>query len=363
MKNYYIFFLGTKAQFIKTVPIINSINDENSEIYLYNTCQHYELTKSQIEKIKVNYIEHKITSNTEEIETIPKLIIWFLKNLIYILIFKDKNKKIFQKNSICIIHGNTISSLMGVFWSKRNKVRIAHVEGGYRSFNWLKPFPEEIIRYYVSKFSDFIFCFDETSKKNLEEMKIKGQIFKINKNTIYDTFKNKTLNSTGNSLIISLHRNENIYSTKKLSEIVNLIIQLNNKYFDKTVWYLHSQTRKRLLKSNLYKLLQDSGIHLEGIVDHEKFVEKLSSARCVLTDGESVIEECKIIGVPTYSIINKLENPNSISKNIFLYNNFLKFEYFFDNLNLFEIESELSRDISPSKEISNLLKKVIKQTF
>ena len=359
MKNYYIFFLGTKAQFIKTVPIINRINDDNSEIYLYNTSQHYELTKNQIEKIDINYIEYKVTANTEEIETIPKLLYWFVKSLINILIFKDINNTKFKKNAICIIHGNTLSSLLGLFWSKKNKIKVAHIEGGYRSFNWLKPFPEEIIRYYVSKFSDYIFCFDERSKKNLEEMKIKGQIIRINKNTIYDTFKTKSIEGKNNSLIISLHRNENIYSAKKLSKVVNLIIKLNDKYFDTTIWYLHSQTKKRLVKLGLYTLLEDSGIQLNDIVDHDIFLENISNAKCVLTDGESVIEECKIIGVPTYSIINNLENPNSMSKNIFLYNEFIRFEDFFDNLHLFRVESESNNDFSPSEEISKYLKQVI----
>tara|TARA_B100000902_G_C27318207_1_gene922614 strand:- start:3415 stop:4497 length:1083 start_codon:yes stop_codon:yes gene_type:complete len=359
MKNYYIFFLGTKAQFIKTVPVINRIDDNNAEIYLYNTSQHYELTKNQIEKIHINYIEHKVTDNIKEIDTVSSLLYWFVKNLTYILFFKDENNTKFQKNAICIIHGNTISSLLGLLWSKKNKIKIAHIEGGYRSFNWLKPFPEEIIRYYVSKFSDYIFCFDETSKKNLEEMKIKGQIIKINKNTIYDTFENKTIKESNDSLIVSLHRNENIYSTKKLTEVVNLIIELNNDTFDTTIWYLHSQTKKRLLKSGLYTLLEDSGIQLNNLTEHDDFLQMLSSAKCVLTDGESVIEECKIIGVPTYSIINKLENPNSISNNIFLYNDFKKHEDFFNNLDLYKIASELNYNISPSKEISNYLQKVI----
>ncbi len=359
MKNYYIFFLGTKAQFIKTVPIINKIDDINAEIYIYNTSQHYNLTKSQIKKIENKYIECRITKNTEEIETVPKLFFWFSKNLINILLFKDKNKSKFKKNAVCIIHGNTVSSLLGVFWSKKNKIRIAHVEGGYRSFNWLRPFPEEIIRYYVSKFSDYVFCFDEKSEQNLEEMNIKGKIIKINKNTIYDTVKSSTNQKIGDSLIVSLHRNENIYSTKKLSEIVNLIIELDDKYFTETTWYLHSQTKKRLRKTGLYNLLDNSGIQLKELVEHDVFLNSLSNAKCVLTDGESVIEECKIIGVPTYSIISKLENPNSINKNIFLYNEFKQYEVFFDNLRLFRADSGFNKEISPSREISNYLKGVI----
>ena len=38
----------------------------------------------------------------------------------------------------------------------------------------------------------------------------------------------------------------------------------------------------------------------------------------VITDGESVIEECKLLGVPTYALIDKLENVNADGNNIYL---------------------------------------------
>ena len=43
-----VFFLGTKAQFIKTIPVINTVDDQMFNIYLYNTCQHEDITNFEL---------------------------------------------------------------------------------------------------------------------------------------------------------------------------------------------------------------------------------------------------------------------------------------------------------------------------
>ena len=153
-----------------------------------------------------------------------QIIKWFLSLLISL---RSKEFKIENNNkSLCIIHGNTLSTVAGLIWARINKIRILHIEGGYRSFNWFKPFPEEIIRYFVSKYSNYVICFDDNSQENLKNMKIKGEIIRISRNTIFDTIP-KELNIDENSeskLIISIHRNENVYNKKIMSELVDLII-------------------------------------------------------------------------------------------------------------------------------------------
>ena len=177
MKKNIIFFLGTKAQFIKTVPIINETSDEKYNVYLYDTCQHKSLTEKEIGKTDTNITHIFTSSNYLPASSIFQLIIWFLKS--FLSIFKKSFKFKDNENSICIIHGNTLSTILGLVWAKKNNIKILHIEGGYRSFNWFKPFPEEIIRYFTSKFSDYVVCFDSDSFSNLSNMNIKGNIIQV----------------------------------------------------------------------------------------------------------------------------------------------------------------------------------------
>jgi UDP-N-acetylglucosamine 2-epimerase (non-hydrolysing) len=353
-----VFFLGTKAQFIKTIPVINTVDDQMFNIYLYNTCQHEDITKQQIKSISNKFTHIKLLKNQISAKNIYQILSWFIKAIAACLNKKVKLNK--TESSLCIIHGNTLSTVIGVFWGKLNKIKILHIEGGYRSFNWLKPFPEELIRYWVSKSSDYVICFDGESEENLKAMKIKGEIIRISRNTIFDTIPQQLEVDKGNSkLVISVHRNENVYSTKVLGDLVNLIIELRKNYFKNVIWYVHKHTKSNLIKKNFLNKLTANNILIKPLLEHNLFIKELHMANCVLTDGESVLEECSIIGVPTYALLNSLENESANAKNI-LVSKYLHKENlsFFKNIENFRENKENKEFSSPSVEISEVISKM-----
>jgi len=358
-KNNIIFFLGTKAQFIKTTPVVNSVNNNLFNVFLYDTCQHRDITIKQTKSLPKEIKQIKLSKNEYSAKNIPQIVTWFLKTLISL--FKKKYKLKYKNNSICVVHGNTLSTVLGTIWAKINGIRVIHIEGGYRSFNWFKPFPEEIIRYWVSKFSDYVICFDIDSKKNLENMKISAQIISISRNTIFDTIpKELDISKIESKLIVSVHRNENIYNKKILLELVDLIIDLKKKYFDNVIWYTHSHTLNNLSKNNLLAKLENNLIKIMPLIDHNLFIKEVQTARCVLTDGESVLEECKIIGVPTYALLNDLENKSSYGENIIISKYMHKEnDDFFKNLEKFRITKRSENNISPSLEVAQFIEKII----
>lgn len=358
MKKNIIFLLGTKAQFIKTIPVINSVNEEKYNIFLYDTAQHRDVTTKQLPQIKNNFEHIYLSNNSLSANNLKSIFIWFISACFRSL------KKISRFNlggeAICVVHGNTLSSLIGLIWAKVNKIKILHIEGGYRTFNFFKPFPEEIIRYVVSKFSDYVVCFDKTSFENLENMKIKGQIVRISRNTIFDTIDKKKQHRFDKSkLIVSIHRNENIFNKKTLEEFVDFLLELKLKYFENIFWYMHPQTRKQIKKNSFEKKLMENEISVLNIVNHDSFINEIFNSGCVITDGESVIEECSIIGVPTYVLLNKLENKSSINKNIFISKyDHSKNHNFFLNLEDYIVNKSADNE-KPSDEIYAFINKKI----
>ena len=160
-------------------------------------------------------------------------------------------------------------------------------------------------------------------------------------------------------MTISIHRNENIYNKKRLIETVEFLIKIKNNYFEKAHWYMHSQTEKTLEKLNLIKTLNEEGIFTSGLIQHKEFINEIQTSKCVVTDGETVIEECKIIGTPTYVLLNKLENKNSEGENIFISKydhdkNYLFFENIQENISKTENDSI----VSPSREIVDYIEKI-----
>ena len=72
------------------------------------------------------------------------------------------------------------------FGQKRNSLKVLHLESGLTSNSLLNPFPEEIIRRIVSRYSDILICFDKSSEEYLIDKYSNKNKFieKVSENTI-----------------------------------------------------------------------------------------------------------------------------------------------------------------------------------
>ena len=164
-------FVGTKAQFIKMVPIMMELQNRGISYSYIDSGQHAEMT-SELRKVfniaKPNYL---LNSRTEDITRISEAASWFLKNIIKSSLNRRWLKNnIFPKRGICLIHGDTISTLLGAFMAVLARVRVCHVEAGLRSYNWFDPFPEEIIRLICMRLSKVLFAPSKDAFENLNDL-------------------------------------------------------------------------------------------------------------------------------------------------------------------------------------------------
>ena len=113
---------------------------------------------------KVDYALDRDTHITTGVQ----LIKWWFK--IYIQAkhrIKKRFKDIDFKRSVMIVHGDTVSTVMGAFIGRRLKMEVAHVEAGLRSYHLFNPLPEEIDRIVTSMFSDVHFAPGDIPERNL----------------------------------------------------------------------------------------------------------------------------------------------------------------------------------------------------
>ena len=93
-----LFVLGTKAQFIKTIPMINYAIKNKYSVTVVDLKQHPEKTISLISKINGKYTYMEFLENKKDIGTYLGLLKWTLIICLKI-IFKRKN--IYQQLSNC----------------------------------------------------------------------------------------------------------------------------------------------------------------------------------------------------------------------------------------------------------------------
>ena len=164
-KNEISFVLGTKAQLIKCKFILKYFADKNYKIIIIDTGQHIEITQRELHFLKNNYVYINVSKNRKNVSSIPGMIFWFFK-----IIFKKNKIAELENSNLLLVHGDTISTLIGLIIGKKNKKKVVHIEAGYSSGTWLKPFPEEIVRAIVTKFSDIICIDNVNNKKNIERI-------------------------------------------------------------------------------------------------------------------------------------------------------------------------------------------------
>ena len=76
-------------------------------------------------------------------------------------------EKYLMKNptDLVLVVGDVTSTMACSITAKKQKLKVAHVEGGIRSNDWSRP--EEINRFITDSISDYFFTTSETANKNL----------------------------------------------------------------------------------------------------------------------------------------------------------------------------------------------------
>lgn len=317
------FFIGTKAQFIKMAPIMVELNSRNIPFRYIDSGQHSELTRSLRKVFGIKEPDINLYSKNKDIVSITGAINWSFK-LSSSLWLRRKwlREHVFYGGGICLIHGDTLSTLLGMKMARAAGLKIGHVEAGLRSFCMWHPFPEELIRIYCMKRCDILFAPSAEAQRNLEAMSVRGCVIKVNGNTIVDSLRlMEKVPATikipeGPFALATCHRLETITHRKRLKHIVSLLNRVCRQI--KVVFVTHKPTRQYLRRFSLIDKL-DPEICMLDMQEYMNFTVLLRSAKMVLTDGGSIQEECAYLNKPCLILRKKTERPDGLGKNAMLW--------------------------------------------
>ena len=159
--------LSTRPEIIKLSPLIEIFKKKRINFFIINTNQHYSKIMSKVffRFFKIPKPKYNVKANSKSHS------VFFSKSIQGI-------KKILHKEkpNCLIVQGDTNTALSGckaasIFNSKladnTNKIKIAHVEAGLRSFD--KKMPEERNRILIDQMSDILYVPTSFDIKNLVE--------------------------------------------------------------------------------------------------------------------------------------------------------------------------------------------------
>ena len=351
-------FVGTKAQFIKMAPIMRELDQRSINYNFIDSGQHAGLTGDLIQQFGLRKPDIFLRKERTNIDTIPQAISWSAKSAKHLIARREEILKgIFQgERGICLIHGDTLSTLFSLLYAKRCGIKVAQVEAGLRSYHIFNPFPEEIIRLLVMRFSDILFAPSEWSYRNLKKMGYVDKSINVHTNTIVDTirFAKNHINVLDRPsepyVIVKIHRVETIYSRARLSIIAALLDHIAQDR--KVIFVLHEPTQHQLSRFGLIKKLrQNPSIKILPIQPYLSFLNLLAGADFVITDGGSIQEETYFLNVPCLIMRSKTERREGLGENACL-SEFDEFQIddFFKKLPMLR-RKNADQDLQPSRLI------------
>jgi UDP-N-acetylglucosamine 2-epimerase (non-hydrolysing) len=311
--------LGTRAELIKTFPVMLEMQKHNIPYVFVHTGQHrlghlcelfgvkepdFTLTRPPQKTSK--FFARKMKAGLWAVSVVP---------MIWNALRRVKGK------SYVIYHGDTMTTCAAAIASSRwlnwfKSYGNIHLEAGLRSQSLFEPFPEEISRRICDKFSDVLLAVSKGTENNLRREKQKGRIWNIG-NTIVDAAywaaekakKDKVYRPGGSYILMTVHRHENIKSKKRLSKIVEIIASLPMK----TILPLHDNTRKKLIDFGLYdKIIANEKVQIVSLKSYVDFIHFLAHCKLLITDGGSIQEESLVFGKPCILLREKTERDEGL---------------------------------------------------
>jgi UDP-N-acetylglucosamine 2-epimerase (non-hydrolysing) len=315
-------FVGTKAQFIKMAPIMQELDRRHIVYNFIDAGQHAGLTGDLIEQFNLREPDVFLREEMTSIDSLHQAIFWTVGHLWRVALKRRQLcRRVFRgKKGVCLIHGDTLTTLLSLLYAKRCGLRVAHVEAGLRSYNLLNPFPEEIIRLIAMRYSDILFAPSDRAFENLREMGYEGKSVNAGGNTILDAVRYAKQHTDAVQrpaepyVTATVHRVETIYSRARMEAVVTLLEKVGQER--KVLFVLHEPTRQQLSRFGLYdRLHHNQSIELLPLQPYLTFVGLLEGADFVVTDGGSVQEETHLLGVPCLIMRSKTERLDGLGEN------------------------------------------------
>ncbi len=324
---------GARPNFMKIAPIIRAVENaqksgKSIEYRLVHTGQHYDdkLSKIFFEQLQIPqpHVNLGAGSGTQAEQT-ARIMIEFEKDLIA------------NPTDLVVVVGDVTSTMACTIVAKKLNTKVAHVEGGIRSFDMAMP--EEINRIVTDSLADYFFTTSEVANQNLLKNGAKeDQIFFVG-NTMIDTLLTQLPKTkkpekwsewnvkSKEYLVLTLHRPSNVDNADKFANWMNVIDAVGLP----VIFPVHPRTQKNFLK---LKTKPTNIIACDPLSYHE-FIYLIKESKAVITDSGGVQEETTVLGVPCLTLRNNTERPETVTTgtNEMIGDNFIALSAALKNLN------------------------------
>jgi UDP-N-acetylglucosamine 2-epimerase (non-hydrolysing) len=300
--------LGTRPEIIRLSRIISKL-DSMCEHVLVHTCQNYDFELNEIFFQQLGVRKPDCFLNARGT---------FGKQIGIILAEMEKVLRR-EKPDKFLVLGDTNSSMAAVI-AKRMGISVYHMEAGNRCYD--DRVPEEVNRRIIDHSSDVLLPYTERSRANLLREGIEGRRIYVTGNPIYEVIRYYDEQTQKCSILdelnldiqkyflVTMHRQENVDIKNRLTGIVNALNSLQAEYNVPVIVSTHPRTKKTMAEFGIQT--DNKNVRFMSPLGFFEFICLERNAFCVISDSGTVQEECAIFKVPTVTIRDVTERPETI---------------------------------------------------
>lgn len=307
--------VGTRPEAIKMAPVIKALRvcpDCFQEVQVCLTAQHRELLDQVIRvfDIAVDY-DLNLMAPDQSLHEVTSRVLTGVGGVL------DA-----ARPNVVLVHGDTTTSFTAALAAYYRKTRIGHVEAGLRTYDKMRPFPEEMNRRLADVLCDYHYAPTQSARENLLRENIPADSVLVTGNTVIDAllyaaarpycFNDALLDRAGRErrlLLVTAHRRESF--GEPFREMCRAIADLAAQNADLEVIYpVHPNPNVRRVTGEI--LADRERIHLIDPLEYLPFVHLLKKATIVLTDSGGIQEEAPSLGKPVLVMREVTERPEAI---------------------------------------------------
>lgn len=303
--------LGTRPEFIKFFSVIRALEHQCVPFFIVHTGQHYSVNLDSVFFQELGLPKpayHLHIANLTPSEQIGRM--------------TQKLRDIFsaESPSMVLVQGDTNTVIAGTLAASKLGVPVGNIEAGLRSHNF--SMAEEKNRILANQLATFLFAptkeaLDNLLKEGFDEHKIYNT-----GNTVADAIEhfapiseersdvlNRFALKPKHYFLVTMHRAELTDVREHFADAVAALNEVARSHTEPVVFPVHPRTRKYI---DQYGWQLDERIWCIEPLGYLDFLRLLKSARLVITDSGGIQEEACILHVPTVTVREETERPETV---------------------------------------------------
>jgi len=294
---------GTTGELIKLAPVLLRLDKRRHDYLLATTGQQVQQIPSFLEQFGLRQPDVWLArgSDGRDLRTNRDIPGWIGTAIRSFIRSRAQLRRVLESgpgHPLVLVHGDTMTTVLGAAMGRALRVPVAHVEAGLRSFHLRHPFPEELNRRAASRLARIHYAPGPWAASNLRS----GQIVDTGSNTIRDSLAlvegdghlpEKVPEAFG---VVSLHRFELLSSRQALRASIEVLAEAAQR--TPLLFVDHPVTIAALERFGLQRLFDGSSFKRVPRLPFFDFIRLERQSSFVVTDSGGSQEECFYLDRP-----------------------------------------------------------------